>query len=150
MEKKNVADVIKEIIPVAVDIISDKINKGDNNGVKMECKFEKTEDKPIGFVTDDNGVLTIDAEYDDVVNDVHELAVGLIKYKPINKITESMNERGLSDEEKVRESYSNGFCDGFMLANFAQQHHIDHTYEKLSDINETIETAKYLIEQKFE
>jgi len=150
MEKKNVADVIKEIIPVAVDIISDKINKGDNNGVKMECKFEKTEDKPIGFVTDDNGVLTIDAEYDDVVNDVHELAVGLIKYKPINKIAECMNKRGLSDEEKIEESYGNGFVDGFMLANCVQQHHIDFVHEQLSDINETIETAKCLIEQKFE
>jgi hypothetical protein len=141
MEKKNVADVIKEIIPVAVDIISDKLSKEDNN-----------DNATVGLVIDNNGdVHNIESkELNDTVNDVHELAVGLIKYKPINKITESMNERGLSDEEKVRESYSNGFCDGFMLANFAQQHHIDHTYEKLSDINETIETAKYLIEQKFE
>jgi len=141
MEKKNVTEVIKELIPVAVDIISDKLSKEDNN-----------DNATVGLVIDNNGdVHNIESkELNDTVNDVHELAVGLIKYKPINKITESMNERGLSDEEKVRESYANGFCDGFMLANFAQQHHIDHTYEKLSDINETIETAKYLIEQKFE
>lgn len=174
MEKKKVADVIKEILPVAVDIISDKLSKEDTNGVKMECIFEKADDKPgmkTGTVksvtlhpgdsvfTNDNGECEVirkedklscsDKDFIDTVNDVHELAVGLIKYKPINKIVDTMNENGFSDKEKIEESYCNGFVDGFMLANCVQQHHIDYVHEQLSNINETIETAKCLIEQKF-
>ena len=151
MEKKKVADVIKEILPVAVDIISDKLSKDDTNGVKMECNFEKVDDDKqlVKLANDENGVLSIDAEYDAVVNNVHDLAVGLIKYKPINKIVEHMNERGLSDIEKVEESYNNGFVDGFMMANCAQQYHIDHAYQKLSNLNQTIETSRMIIDQRF-
>ena len=140
MEKKNVKEVIKELIPVAVDIISDKLSsKEDDNDIDT-----------VSMVIDKNGEVN-DIESKDIdralVNDVHELAVGLIKYKPINKIVDSMNERGLTDEEKVKESYSNGFCDGFMLACDANNKHLDFSYGKLSDPRITIETAKSIIEE---
>lgn len=149
MEKKKVVDVIKEILPAAVDIISDKLSKEDNSGVKMECNFEKVDDKQLVNLVDDNGSLITENEFEAAVSGAHNLAVGLIKYKPINKIVEHMNERGLSDIEKVEESYANGFVDGFMMSNCAQQYHIDHAYAKLSNINQTIETSRMIIDQKF-
>ena len=142
MEKKNVTEVIKELIPVAVDIISDKLSKEGNNDI----------DK-VSMVIDKNGEVH-DIESKDIdralVNDVHELAVGMIKYKPINKIVDSMNERELTDEQKVKESYCNGFCDGFMLASDAHNKHLAFTYDELSNPSNTIETAKYIIEQGLE
>lgn len=141
MEKKNVKEVIKELIPVAVDIISDKLSSKEDE-------------------IDYNTLMVIDKDGDDhyvedkdeicIVNDIHKLAVGLIKYRPINKIVDSMNERGLTDEEKVKESYSNGFCDGFMLANAAHIHDLNSTCDKLSDPNNTIATAKSIIKQELE
>lgn len=137
MEKKNVKEVIKELIPVAVDIISDKLSKEDNNDT-------------VSMVIDKDGDV-YDIESKDIdralVNDVNKLAVGLIKYKPINKIVDSMNERELTDEQKVKESYCNGFCDGFMLASDAHNKHLAFTYDELSNPSNTIETAKYIIEQ---
>ena len=139
MEKKNVKEVIKELIPVAVDIISDKLSKEDNN-----------DNDTVSMVIDKDGDV-YDIESKDIdralVNDVNELAVGLIKYKPINKIVDSMNERELTDEQKVKESYCNGFCDGFMLASDAHNKHLAFTYDELSNPSNTIETAKYIIEQ---
>lgn len=142
MEKKNVKEVIKELIPVAVDIISDKLSKEGNNDIdKVSMVIDKNEE-------------VHDIERKDIdralVNDVHELAVGLIKYKPINKIVDSMNERELTDEQKVKESYCNGFCDGFMLASDAHNKHLAFTYDELSNPSNTIETAKYIIEQGLE
>ena len=139
MEKKNVKEVIKELIPVAVDIISDKLSKEDDN-----------DNDTVSMVIDKDGDV-YDIESKDIdralVNDVNKLAVGLIKYKPINKIVDSMNERELTDEQKVKESYCNGFCDGFMLASDAHNKHLAFTYDELSNPSNTIETAKYIIEQ---
>lgn len=139
MEKKNVKEVIKELIPVAVDIISDKLSKEDNNDIDT-----------VSMVIDKDGDV-YDIESKDIdralVNDVNKLAVGLIKYKPINKIVDSMNERELTDEQKVKESYCNGFCDGFMLASDAHNKNLAFTYDELSNPSNTIETAKYMIEQ---
>ena len=139
MEKKNVKEAIKELIPVAVDIISDKLSKEGNN-----------DNDTVSMVIEKNGEVH-DIESKDIdsvlVNDIHELAVGLIKYKPINKIVDSMNERELTDEQKVKESYCNGFCDGFMLASDAHNKHLAFTYDELSNPSNTIETAKYIIEQ---
>lgn len=143
MEKKNVKEVIKELIPVAVDIISDKLSsKEDEIYYNTPMVIDTDKDGDVYYVEDKDEIC--------IVNDIHKLAVGLIKYRPINKIVDSMNERGLTDEEKLKESYSNGFCDGFMLANAAHMHDLNSTYDKLSDPNNTIATAKSIIKQELE
>ena len=121
-----------------MDIISDKLSSKED-----EIDYNTT--MVINYDGDDHYVE--DKDVNCIVNDIHKLAVGLIKYRPINKIVDSMNERGLTDEEKVKESYSNGFCDGFMLAGAANNKHLAFTYDKLSDPNITIETAKSIIEE---
>ena len=138
MEKKNVKEVIKELIPVAVDIISDKLSSKEDE-IDYNTPMVIDKDGDVHYVEDKDEIC--------IVNDIHKSAVGLIKYRPINKIVDSMNERGLTDEEKVKESYSNGFCDGFMLACDANNKHLDFSYGKLSDPRITIETAKSIIEE---
>ena len=139
MEKKNVKEVIKELIPVAVDIISDKLSS----------KEDEIDNAKVGIVIDKNGDVH-DIECRDnncIINNIHELAVGMIKYKPINKIIDKMNEREFTDEQKVKESYCNGFCDGFMVACDANNKHLAFSYGKLSDPRITIETAKSIVEK---
>ena len=143
MEKKNVKEVIKELIPVAVDIISDKLSsKEDAIDYNPLMVIDTDKDGDVYYVEDKDEIC--------IVNDIHKLAVGLIKYRPINKIVDSMNERELTDEQKVKESYCNGFCDGFMLASDAHNKHLAFTYDELSNPSNTIETAKSIIEQGLE
>lgn len=146
MAKKNVTEVLKELIPVAVDTIAGYIdNKDSENSVNEE------NDQNYDIVEASESSLKEKFGNDEIeyIKDVHELAVGMIKYKPINMINDHMNERGLTDVQKIEEAYKNGFHDGFMLADGVHQSHMEFTFDRMTDRKEIIKTAKCFIGENY-
>ena len=148
--KKNVTDVLKELIPMAVDTIADYIDNKDSENSTIEendQNYEVVESSPNYVESSLKEKFGNDEiEY---IKDVHELAVGMIKYKPINMINDHMNERGLNEVEKIEEAYKNGFHDGFMLADGVHQSHMEFVFDRMTDRKEIIKTAKCFIGENY-
>lgn len=143
MEKKNVAEVLKELIPVAVDTIAGYMDK------KKDKEIIKTDMTPIDvddvFPDNEDSLQEVQDCREEYYKGVRDLAVGLVKYKPINKINENMDERGLTPTQKIAEAYGNGVFDGFTLANDANRENLLRSFIRLGDPLESVDKAKLLL-----
>lgn len=141
MKKKNVSEVLQSLVPLAVETIADYMEKketssNDDNynldaidGVIDESAYKKT---PVAKPLLNNDKMIMEEEVNDLA-DVVKLSCGMIKYLPVDKINEMMDERGLSGEEKVVEAFGNGFVEGFTLANNIHMCRINAAYGILTD-----------------
>lgn len=97
----NVKDVVKEVIPVVAEIVTDYLSKGE----------EKEEEQNI--MTTEELRKELD---DDAVNQVGKYIGCKLAYAlDVEEINDAMNERGFTDYGRIRESYANGVATGFRL-----------------------------------
>ena len=97
----NVKDVVKEVIPVVAEIVTDYLSKGE----------EKEEEQNV--MTAEEIRKEVD---DDAVRQVGKyVGCKLADALDAEEINDVMNEREYSDCDKIRESYCNGVATGFRL-----------------------------------
>ena len=133
---KNV--LLKRVIPLAVDGITDYIeNRKEEKDpdITIQAPIELPEAQ---IVKADNG-------------DEHlKLAVGMIRYVPVDEINKVMDERNLTPEQKIAESYCNGFKQGFIIADTANQIKNEMLLDRIGSAmnldKTTVEIANDLIE----
>lgn len=97
----NVKDVVKEVIPVVAEIVTDYLSKGE----------EKEEESNV--MTAEEIRKEVD---DDAVRQVGKyVGCKLANALDVEEINDDMNEREFNDYNKIRESYANGVSTGFRL-----------------------------------
>lgn len=104
----NVKDVVKEVIPVVAEIVTDYLSKGEKEEQNVmttteEIHKEVDNDAAVSQVGKYLGTKLADAIDAEVINDV-------------------MNAKGYSDCDKIKESYANGVNTGFRLGVNAANH----------------------------
>ena len=96
----NVKDVVKEVIPVVAEIVTDYLSKGEE---KEEQNVMTAEE--IRKEVDDDAVRQV-GKY---------VGCKLADALDAEEINDAMNEQEYSDCDKIRESYCNGVATGFRL-----------------------------------
>jgi hypothetical protein len=105
---KNV--LLKRVIPLAVDGITDYIENR-----KEEKDPDITIQAPIELP--EAQIVKGDNDGDEYA----KLAVGMIRYVPVEEINKVMDAKNFTPEQKIENAYCNGFVQGFIIADTANQ-----------------------------
>lgn len=99
----NVKDVVKEVIPVVAEIVTDYLSKGEEKEEHHVMTAEAAD--KIRKELDDNAVNQV-GKY---------IGCKLANALDVEEINDAMDEREFNDYNKIRESYANGVATGFRL-----------------------------------